>query len=123
MLGKLLIEVEYVSVRVAFPQNRHEAKNIGLHSEAFTVGLNHALRGQLRRAVQRGLHRKWTSLWSWENIRLSVDRPRRGKDDTLAVLFAHRFQHVPGGDRILIQVLPRMFRAEANVGIRGKVNH
>src|SRR5258708_8752777 len=123
MHGKLLIEIEYVPVCVAFPKDRDEAKNIGLHSEAFAIGLNHALRSQLRRAVQRGLHRKWTSFWSWENIRLSVDRSRRGKDDALAVLFAHRFQHVPGGNRILIQVLPRMFRTEANVGIRGKVNH
>ena len=38
-------------------------------------------------------------------------------------MLAHRFQHIPGRDRILIEVLARMFCAEAHVGIGREVHH
>src|SRR5208282_877345 len=72
MLGKLVIEIEYVSMRIAFPENRYKSKNVALHSEAFAVGLNQAFRSQFRSPVQRSLDRKGTSLGRRENIWLSI---------------------------------------------------
>src|SRR5580692_9993350 len=40
MLGKLLVKVEDMAVGIAFPENRHEAKNVGLQPKAFAIGLN-----------------------------------------------------------------------------------
>ena len=73
MLGKLLVKIEHVPVRVALSQNRYEAKNEALHSEAFAVGLNQAFGSQLRSPVKRSLNRKRTGLWRGENVRLAVD--------------------------------------------------
>src|SRR5579863_8060704 len=38
MLRELLIEVEDMPVRIALAENRDEAKNVGLQSEAFAIG-------------------------------------------------------------------------------------
>src|SRR5271163_3876389 len=47
MLGKLLVEIEHVPMRVALSQNRYEAKNVALQSKTFAISLNQALRSQL----------------------------------------------------------------------------
>src|ERR1700733_11517436 len=123
VLGKLLVEIEHVPVRVALSQDRYEAKNVALQSEAFAISLNQAFRSQLRGSIKRGLDGKGTCLRSGKNFRLSVDRSCRRKNKSLAALLAHGFEHIPGCDRVLIQILAGMFGAEAYVGIGGEMNH
>src|ERR1700691_1474236 len=123
MLGKLPVKIEHVPVRVAFSQDRNEAENVALQSEAFTVGLNQALRGQFGSAVERSLYGKRTGLRRGKDCGLPVDGSGRRKHDAFAALLAHGFEHVPGCDRVLIQIFAWMFGAEANVSIRGKMNY
>ena len=53
---KLLVEIEYVPVRVALTQNGNETKNEPLHGKGFAVGRDQTLGGKLRGAVKRSLH-------------------------------------------------------------------
>src|ERR1022692_1072319 len=76
MLGKLLVEIEHVTVRVTLSQNRDESKNVALYSEAFAIGLNQAFRSQLRGAVKGSLDGERTRFRRGENVRLTVDRSR-----------------------------------------------
>src|ERR1700722_14083901 len=62
MLGNLPVKIENVSVLISFSQDRNKAENVALQSEAFTVGLNQALRGQFGSAVERSLYGKRTGL-------------------------------------------------------------
>src|SRR5580700_5541054 len=123
MLGKLPVEIEYMSVRVTLSQDRNESKNVTLHSKTFAIGLDQALRGQFGSAVKRSLNGKRTCLRRGKNLRLSVDRSGRRKNDPLAALLAHRLQHIPGGNRVLIEILAWMLRAKAHIGIRREMNH
>src|SRR5271166_4501281 len=108
---------------VAFAKNRYEAKYIPLHSKAFAIGLNQALRGQLRRPIKRSLDWERTSFWRRENLRLAISRSRGRKHDALAPPLAHSLQHIPGRDRILIQVFSRMLGTKAHIGVGGKMHH
>src|SRR5271170_178073 len=117
MFGKLPVKIKHVPVRVSLAQNRDEAKNVALHSKTFAVRLNQAFRGQLGSSVKRSLDGERTRLRRGEDIRLSVNRSRRRKYNPFAVSLAHRLEHVPGCDRVLIQILAGMFSAETHVGI------
>src|SRR5580704_15541610 len=105
MFGELLVEIEHMPVRIALSQNRYETKNVALQSETFAVSLNQAFRSQLGSSVKRGLDGKGTRFGSRKNFWLSINRSGRGKNDPLATLLAHGFEHIPGCDRVLLQIL------------------
>ena len=123
VFGKLSAKIEHVPVRVAFAQYRDEAKNVALHSKAFAVGLNQAFGSQFGSPVKRSLDGEGTRLRRGENIRLSVNRSSRRKNNAFAVSLAHGLEHVPGCDRVLIQILAWTFSAETHIGIGCEMNH
>src|SRR5208283_4255445 len=98
------------------------AKDIALHSEAFAIGLNQALRSQFGGPVERGLKREGARLGRGENLWLAVDRSGCGKDNTFTTLLAHRLQHVPGCDGVLVEIFAGMIGTEADVGVGGEVD-
>src|SRR5205807_521317 len=77
VLCKLHHEIENMSVAVALPEDRYEAKNAGPDAVAFGVGSDHSLAGQLRGAVKRSLHRKGCVFRCGYDIRLAIDRTGR----------------------------------------------
>ena len=84
VVAQLLVEVEDVAVRVALAEDRDEAEDVGLESEALAVGLDHAFGGQLRGAVERGLEREGRVLRRRKYLRLAVDRAGRRERHALA---------------------------------------
>src|ERR1041385_488522 len=116
-------EVEDVPVGVALSEDRHEAEDVPLEPEALTIGLDQAFRRELGGAVEGGLDGQGSLLRRREDLRLPVNRTRGGEGDAPDPMGAHRLQHVERRDRVLLQVLPRVFPAVADVGVRGKVKH
>ncbi len=117
------VEVDHVPVRVALPEDRHEAKHHAGEPEAVRVGADHALAGQLGRAIERGLQRKRRVLGGGKHLRLPVDRAGRGERDPAHARRAHGLQHRGGGDRVLLQVLTRTLQAMAHVGVGLEMKH
>ena len=123
MFEQLPVKIEHVPVRVALAEDRDEAEDVALESEAFTVRLDEPLARDFRRAVERSLDRKCRILGRGNHRRLAVHRAGRGKRDALDSIRAHRFEHVESGDGVLVKILRRMIGAEAHVGICREVDH
>ena len=70
-------KIEDVAVRVTLSQDRHEAKDVSLESEALAVSLDHAFGSELRGAIQGSLDREGCVLGCWKHLGLAVDRSRR----------------------------------------------
>src|SRR4051812_6386695 len=114
---KFSTEIENMAVRVAFAENRDEAEDVTLETEARAVGLDHAFGSELRGAIQGSLDWEGGVLGRRKHLRFAVDRSRRRKRDLLHVVGAHCFQHVEGRDRVLLKVALRMFDAKTNIRI------
>ena len=56
-------------------------------------------------------------------MRFAVDRSGRRERDPSRAGRAHRLEHVERRDGVLLEVLPRMFDAEPDVGVGGEVEH
>src|SRR5579883_2130642 len=110
-----------MAVTIALAEYRDEPIDPRLEAEAFDIGCNETLAGELGSAIERGLDRKGRVFRRRHEPRFAVDRPGRSKGDFLDVVGAHRLEHVERGYRILFEVLARMFEAEAHVGIGGEM--
>src|SRR5436190_12118894 len=117
-----MIKIEDMSVRVAFAQDRHKAKNVALEFVAFAVGMDQPLASQLRGGVERRLDRKGMILGRRDEGGLPIDRAGRSEGNGFYSIRAHRLQYVEGGESILLKVLAGMIQAETHIGIGRQVN-
>src|SRR4029078_7308547 len=97
--------------------NRHEAKDRGADPEALRIRLQQTLRGYLGSAVEGGLDRERTGLRRGEYLRFAVHTAPGREHDGAGACLAHGLQHIPGDDRVLLEVAPRMVGPEAHVCI------
>ena len=75
ILAKTPTEIEDVTMRIALAEDRNETKDEPNEAVAMCVRLDQALPGELRGAVERGLHRERTRLRGGEDFRLAVIEP------------------------------------------------
>ena len=52
-----------------------------------------------------------------DDFRLAINLAGGAERDAFDAVGAHGFQHVEGGDGVLLQIFVRMFEAEADIGI------
>src|ERR1035437_2870424 len=123
MFEKLFVEIKNVAVRVAFAENGNETENVALNLKTFAVGRNHAFAGKLGRSVERGLHGKRRVLRRGNFFRLAINAAGGAEGDALDAIGAHGFEYVEGGHGVLLQILGRMFEAEADIGVRGEMKN
>src|SRR5215831_8497959 len=86
ILFQLHHEIKNVSVAVMLSEDRYKTKYAGLDAVTFNVGRNHSLTCELRRAIQRCLHRKGRVLGGRHDRRLTIDRTGRGEGDLLHII-------------------------------------
>src|SRR5579863_4319800 len=80
--AQLPVEVEYMSVRIAFPENRDETENVRLEAEARAVGGEQPFGCQFRCPIERSLHGKWRVLRCRDQRRFPVHRAGGGERDS-----------------------------------------
>src|SRR5207253_664787 len=93
---QLPIEIDDMAMRVALAEDGDEAEHVSLEAEAGAVGRDQRFARHLRGAVEARLYRERTRLRRREDVRLAVDRSRRGEGDPLDSAGAHRFEDVKG---------------------------
>ena len=114
-------EVEDVAVRVALAEDRDEAKDDSHEAVPMCVRLDETLPCQLRRAVERRLHRERARLGRGEDLRLSVDRAGRRERDAVDTHGSHRLEQDRGRDRVLLEIPPWLVEPVAHVRVRREV--
>src|SRR5260370_26768406 len=112
-----------MAVCVSLTQDGHEPEDGGLYAETVRVGRDQTLGGQFGGAVQRCLHWKRRVLRCRKDLGLAVDGSSGRERDPAHAVRPHRFEYIRGGDRVLFQVLARMFKPEAHICIRSQMEH
>src|SRR5579871_2046002 len=119
--AKLLIEIENMTVRISFAEYGDEAEDVRLHTEPFAIRGDEPFGGEFGCGVERGLDGKRSVFGRGKDLRLAVDGTGGRKSNALYAAFAHGFENIGSGNRVLFEILARVVRAEANVGIGGHV--
>ena len=112
------VEVEHVPVRVALAEDRDEAKDYSGEAVARGVGGDQPLAGELGRRVERGLHRERARPRA-SGTPPARRRPSRWRRTTMRETPRLRIASSTsrGGDRVLLEVAPRVVEAVAHVRV------
>jgi len=117
----LFVKIKHMAVRVAFAENGDKPENVTFKFIALAVGLNEAFTGDFGRGVKGGLDGERMIFRRRDDFRLAINRAGGTEGDAFDAVGAHGFQHVEGGDGVLLEILVRMFESEPHVGIGGEV--
>src|SRR5271165_4963438 len=115
MLLELGVKIENMAVRITRTENRNESEYVSFDAKAFGVGFDHSFACQLRGGIQRRLHRKRMIFWRWNLPGFAVNRSGGRKRDPSDIIRAHGLKDVKCRPGVLIEILGRMFKAEAYV--------
>src|SRR3974390_40258 len=72
---QLFVEIQDVTVRITFAENRDKPENITFKSVTFAISMNKTFTGELGGGVQRSLHGKGVIFGRRNDIRFAIGTP------------------------------------------------